>query len=61
MMLCLRAFINKQVNKLRAKSRTDRDPSQFGHMCPWPGRTLPEVTISWTAEGHTGCTGSGGT
>lgn len=56
---------NEQVNKLRAKlrakSRTNRDPFLFGHMCPRPGGTLPEVTTSWPAEGHTGCTGSGGT
>lgn len=45
----------------RAKSRTDRDPTQFGHTCPGPGRTLPEVTISWTAQGCTGCTRLGGT
>lgn len=53
--------LQKQVHNLRAKSRTDHDPFQFGRTCPRPGRTLPEVTISWTAQGHTGCTGSGGT
>lgn len=57
----LRALNNNQVNKLRAKFRTDRDPAQSEHTCPQPGRSLPEVTISWTAEGHTGCTGLGWT
>lgn len=55
----LKAINNNQVNKFGAKFRTDRDPAQFGHKCPQPGRSLPEVTISWTAEGHTGRTGSG--
>lgn len=56
---CLRVF--DKWRRLRTKSRTDRDPTQFGHTCPWPGRTLPEVTISWTAQECTGCTGLGGT
>uniref|UniRef100_A0A3B5AFG9 TEN1 subunit of CST complex n=1 Tax=Stegastes partitus TaxID=144197 RepID=A0A3B5AFG9_9TELE len=30
-------------------------------MCPRPGRILPEATISWPAQGHTCCTGLGGT
>lgn len=49
------------MNKFRAKSRTDRDPVQFGRTFPWPGRTLPEVTTWRTAQGCTGCTALVGT
>lgn len=40
--------LKQQLSKhlVKAKSKTDRDPVQFGHMCPQPGRNLPEVTIS---------------
>lgn len=59
LILCLRALNNNLINNASCVFTTDRDLSQFGHMCPQHGRSLPEVTISWTAEDHTGCTGSG--
>lgn len=52
---------SQKRNQWISRLWTDRGPSQSGHRCQPPGRTLPEESIFCAAEGHTGCTGSGGT